>query len=713
VSSNPPTTELGYEFHIPGATQYKTDMPGSGSWDVDYVEQVPELKWPNSVYVYGRMRNDPQIEALMRGMTMPIRRFIWRIDPSGARATPTQQVADDLGLQVVGQKAKAKRTKNSFNFFDHLREAMLAMLYGHMYFEQVGVIETDANGKKLWRLRHLEPRLPQSINEIRVERDGSLSWIRQLDEWNQPPIPIDRLVCYVYEKEGANWFGRSLLRAAYQPWILKDRLLRVDAIRHERNGMGVPIIELPERATDAQRLEAQKLANQYKIGMASGGALPFGMKLHLLGVEGTVSNVLDSIRYHDEAMARLMLQMFAQMGTQNVGSRALGETFVKFLARAQDTVAAWFRDVFNKYMITDWVDWNYGEDEVIPQLVFERDEDPELSAHELSQMVAQGVLTVDTDLENYLRDSYGLPPLAGDRPPPPAPQPALPPGGGTPPGQPDPSQQGLPPPPGNTNDNVTSTASRSQRQPRELTAASTLPGWRRQLSAQELSSGADFSAMQTHWEVERDHLVSMWRGIRDRQAAEIVDTVKGAADVESLTQLMPELSGVPDLAKALNEMARFGATQAASEAFAQGTMIATPELPDLTTVADAVATVMARSLGDTAARVAVRAGPGERGADAVEAHLARLSDAYLEDTLGGALTTAMNAGRFAVFASGPKPDEIIASEIMDGNTCQPCRQIDGTVFPDINAALETYPTGGFIDCLGQARCRGTIVTLYG
>lgn len=412
-------TEIGYvhnEYTIPGISM------DWASFDLDAREYVPDLKWPNSIVMYDRMRNDPQVSALLTGLFMPVTRMRWEVDPNGAKAEVANNLADDLGLGVMGKKRKIGRRRNRFNHSEHLRLALLDKVYGHMYFEQVGSIEIF-RGRPMWRLQKLAPRMPYTIEGIKVARDGGLEWIEQkwdgmtTGQLHGPRISIDRLVCFVNEKEGANWFGRSLLRAAYQPWLLKDRLLRVDAIRHERNGMGIPFVTLPERATDEQKKLAASLAQQYRTGVASGGALPYGMEVQLKGVDGTTSDVLSSIRYHDESMARLMLQMFTQLGGGGeYGSKALGDTFVKFFAKAQDAAADGYAEVMNEYMITDWVNWNYGTDEPPPRLVYKRDEDPDLSAQEFAQLVAQGVITVDTETENFLRDRYGLPELKGERP---------------------------------------------------------------------------------------------------------------------------------------------------------------------------------------------------------------------------------------------------------------------------------------------------------
>ncbi len=58
------------------------------------------------------------------------------------------------------------------------------------------------------------------------------------------------------------------------------------------------------------------------------------------------------------------------------------------------------------------------------------------------------------------------------------------------------------------------------------------------------------------------------------------------------------------------------------------------------------------------------------------------------------------------------PTEIYASEIMDGNTCARCAQIDGHEYQTMEQARADYPNGGYGKCLGGTRCRGTLVFMY-
>lgn len=56
------------------------------------------------------------------------------------------------------------------------------------------------------------------------------------------------------------------------------------------------------------------------------------------------------------------------------------------------------------------------------------------------------------------------------------------------------------------------------------------------------------------------------------------------------------------------------------------------------------------------------------------------------------------------------PVRCVASEILDGATCDRCRAIDGKVWDTLEEALEWYPTAGYVNCRGGARCRGILIT---
>jgi hypothetical protein len=401
VPATAPVKEIGYAST---ATSYNWTVEG---------ETTPELQWPQSVEVYDAMRRtDSQVKSVLQAVMLPVRATPWRIDPAGARAEVVELVADDMNLPIKGQNPKVlPRTRDRFSWADHLRLALLMLPFGFSFFEQTYRVDDDGLRAHLAKLGQ---RPARTIMSVDVARDGGLISITQYGTINndgpQRPIPVDRLVAYVHEREGGNWLGQSILRPAYKNWLLKDRLLRVQAQTVERNGMGVPVYEGQEGAS-AEDLEVGKsMATSLRAGEAAGAATPFGAKLRLMGVEGTLPDAQPAVEYHDSQIARAVLAHFLNLGTQT-GSWALGTTFADFFTLSLQTLAQQIADVATQHIIEDLVDINFGPDEPAPRLTFDEIGSRQAAtAQALKSLVDAGVIHPDEVLEESSRQQYGLPP---------------------------------------------------------------------------------------------------------------------------------------------------------------------------------------------------------------------------------------------------------------------------------------------------------------
>ena len=384
-------------------------------------ETNPDLQWPKSIDVYDRMRReDAQVGSVLRAVTLPIRRTDWMVDPAGARPEVVEHVARDLGLQVKGETYEAPlRTRGRFSWNEHLRLALLSLVFGHSFFEQV--YRVDEFGAV--HLRKLAWRPPRTIADVKVSRDGGLESITQhgLAGDAEIVIPVDRLVAYVNEREGANWYGLSLLRGAYKNWLLKDRIMRVQGLTTERNGLGVPIYtaaELPsdqmtpeeaEKWNAAERAAGLKLAKGFRAGTNAGASIPSTAKLELVGVTGKLPDTDGPIRYHDEQIARSVLAHFLNLGTET-GSWALGSTFANFFTDSLNAVAQEIADIAQQHIVEDLVDLNWGEEEPAPRIVPSPigAEHP-ATADAIKTLVDAGVVIPDERLEAFMRERHGLP----------------------------------------------------------------------------------------------------------------------------------------------------------------------------------------------------------------------------------------------------------------------------------------------------------------
>jgi hypothetical protein len=224
--------------------------------------------------------------------------------------------------------------------------------------------------------RASSPRSPaRTIEQILRDDDGGLPVSGRRSASSRETLEVNRLVAYVWDAaERGDWIGTSMYRACFREWLIKDRLLRVDARNHEKGGGSWYGVAGPNATPKEKQALAQAAADMNTMA-GPVPAVPNGSELKFERPGGTLS-AIDSINRHDEAMARSWLLMVIQLGSTQTGARSVGEVQQDLWTLALEGISIWFRDVFNEHVIEDYVDWNYGLDgqEYVPRLVFWREQ---------------------------------------------------------------------------------------------------------------------------------------------------------------------------------------------------------------------------------------------------------------------------------------------------------------------------------------------------
>lgn len=382
-------------------------------------EHTWELAHPADVAVFQEMRrSDGQIMSLLKALRLPIQSAAWALDTEGCRDEVVEFVRTNLGLDLPGER-RQRRRRNGVVWTDHVREALLMLPFGHVFFEQVYAYRRDDNRVYL---RKLALRLPTTIRRIVLARDGGLEGIVQ-----NPPegyvdadldlhgifIPVDRLVGYVLDREGADWTGNSILRTAYKNWLIRDVLMKVDAQSVERNGMGIPTFAY-DPATPGAREEAERIVEEVRAGESAGVVYPVSETgasdaFKLVGVSGDVVDAVPRMKYHDQQISRSALAMVLDLG-HDAGARSLGETFQSLFTNAVQAIAEDVAAVATEHIIRDLVEINYGPDEPYPVLTPGRLRDnEEITLDALASLAGAGIITPDSGLEEHVRKRTGLP----------------------------------------------------------------------------------------------------------------------------------------------------------------------------------------------------------------------------------------------------------------------------------------------------------------
>lgn len=676
----------------------------------DVYETVPDLVYPGSVEVYAQMRRDPQLAGALGGYTLQLRRAQWQLDGTGCRPEVTGFVADCLGLNVAGNDSPSAFRRQGVSWSDHLRSALLCLVWGHYGFEIAADI---VDGRA--RLTTLAERIPGTIAEIHADpRTGALLGIDQLVMRGDrsPQIPADRLVWYAHEREGASWQGTSLLRPAYAAWLIKREMMRVNAISNRRWGAGVPVAEaLPgTNPTLGQMQEAQQMMSAARAGDQAGMAVPPGFTAKIIGLSGSVPDTLGFIQFLNQEMSRSVLMQHVDLGSTQSGSRALGSAFIDSWTLALESIGEAIADTVTRQAVARIVEWNWGTDEPVPRVVVSGvGSRREVTAESLNMLLGSGALSADPALEAWVRREYRLPEREEPEPAPQPPTPAAPPASGPP----EPAEQ---------------PAARLVSRPRARSR-------RRQTAGQLALFNAadpepDPAAVQEAWEQAKADLLAQWPATAQPMVDDLAaqaETVAAEGDLGPLGTLAVSAAVVAAVAAVLSgaaaTLAAGAVAQVVAEAAAQGVTLTVPDdagRARAEAAAVAAAGVIASGYATGAGRAALlHAGTDTDPAavaEKVREHLDGLSTSergWVGDNIGAALTAAQNAGRLAALADAdPPPAGFRAVEANDTNTCQPCRDVDGTEYTTVVEAAADYPVAGFRDCQGGLRCRGYLFPIW-
>ncbi len=349
--------------------------------------------------IYDEMRrSDAQVQATLRAITLPIRRAIYNIE-SASDDSKDVEIAEILEKRLLYDM--------TMTWDDTLRHALLMLPFGFSILEKVWEI---ADGFIM--PRKLDPRLPQSVTGWKYNKEKRrLVGPTQVDtDGNIIELPIEKILVFTSDKEGDNWEGIPILRSAYKPWYIKSDLEKINAIKHDRHGVGVPDITVPPGINpgSAEWEAAEDLGESIRA-MEKGyivHSADYAVNILGSGSDAKGTDALPSIKYYDEMIAKSMLAMFINLGTTETGSRALGGSFIKVFLDSVQACADYIAEVISRFLIKEWVNYNWTVKEY-PALKVSRIE--KLDPTVLAQLKKAGVITADIGIENAVRKELHLP----------------------------------------------------------------------------------------------------------------------------------------------------------------------------------------------------------------------------------------------------------------------------------------------------------------
>lgn len=404
-------------------TSYGSDNKSSqnliGMTENESVDMMPPMRF----MTFDQMRReDAAVKSALWLITQPIRSASWSIVP--ASEDPGDKIVADALRWQFGIEGKPGIMDLSWR--EQMAQKMLMLVYGSM-FEEILVADPDifydADGDPhiIRPFGRLAPRFPQSIRfPDGIKTDTRTGLIKSFVQWvpDAKPIPGEKLIAYVHEKEGNDWLGTSLLRPMYGSWKLKRAVMISAGIGWDRFAFGTPVVRYPKGGGFMRKKEAENIGRNWR-GHERGyfvleGTAAQGWDVSIEG-NGQMSDPTPLIHAYDEQIAAAALQHFIVLGRgSSGGNRALGdalsEPYYMFLSAIADDIA----EITMKQVFRKWITMNFGPQYEVPQLIASRIASRNIAvlAAAIAALADAGFYFTDPDTQNDVRgemDLRGLP----------------------------------------------------------------------------------------------------------------------------------------------------------------------------------------------------------------------------------------------------------------------------------------------------------------
>lgn len=388
-------------------------------------EFLPNLQGVKGFKVYREMRdNDPVIGAMLYAIDKVITRLEWKIDGEDERTVMfVQECLDDMS-----------------DSWDATLQNILSMLvYGWSFHEIVYKIRGGMTGDPKTHSRFNDNRIgwrkwpvraQETLQEWMLDERGGIQGMIQMDPsgGGLHRIPIEKAVLFRTTTNRNNPEGYSLLRNAYRPWFYKRRIEEIEAVGIERDLAGLPMAYVPPEylmttANPAQKAVLQAITDivqNVKRNEQEGIVFPAAydeqgnriFDLTLLSASG--SRQFDTgavIQRYDQRIAMSLLSDFLLLGSDRVGSFALGTAKVDLWTLAVDSIAKTIAEVVNQFAIPRLLKLNAMRMDKMPELTYGQVSSVELSevADYVSKLMGVGAIMPDPSLEGHLRSLGDLP----------------------------------------------------------------------------------------------------------------------------------------------------------------------------------------------------------------------------------------------------------------------------------------------------------------
>lgn len=379
----------------------------SGYYSEEYLQT---LRGTQAADIWDQVRrSDAKIRMCLKAVKAPILGAQWTVRAASQEEKHQKQaeLVEHILFNGLPQ-----------SFTQQLQEILTFLDFGFSIFEVLHGIEIGhPKFGNFNTIKKMAWRSPRTIERWNLQpQTGKLLSVSQYaygDLQKTVDIPGEFLVVFTNEKEGDNYEGISALRACYGPWKRKNTYQKLMAIGMEKYAVPTPKMKVPAGKENSKEYSNAKLVLEKFVSHQQQYVLyPEGWDLDFASSTNfDAQKIQDAIVRENAEIASAFMVNFLELGQQQSGSWALSNDLSDFALLSIQYVADYICEILNGTVVKQIIDMNYGKQDEYPTLVCSGIKDkPGKEYAEIIKLLVDGkVVTPDPELEEELREKYGLP----------------------------------------------------------------------------------------------------------------------------------------------------------------------------------------------------------------------------------------------------------------------------------------------------------------